>query len=915
MSGFDEGAMSDPATDGQLRFLTVVNADIVGSTAALQDLDVEDAREVLYRAIKRMTDAIHKEGGTVVSVQGDGVLAAFGADIAREDDTERCCRAAIDIVEAFKSATESKLGGRSLGVRIGIHAGDVLLHRTFSDHGNWRDLTGLTVHIAAKLQQATEPNTVAVSTDAMSLLRSPVTAGAPKQLGALDGEDAIEYCTIRSIAADRSETSQEQHADAARIFGRDEILNGFSRNLAARGPAFPSYRFLGVAGVGKSRLCAEIESLAAASHVIAVRVKGEHSARNNSYAAMIPAIASALDLRLPISPEKLDTVVSSSAALKDHANGLRDLLGVPGLDKTYLRERPSFRNDAINQAIAASFLDLLSRHADGILIVVEDVDQLDSFSFDVLVDLQRELAGKSAIFVVTSRPDGQHRLEQFDGNLEQLEPLSDVDARKLVAEINSDLSADESALEKMVSLASGIPLILRAYAQTYQRSGVGRGKSLSINLKASTQIRLERLSEPAQKLAELLSISSGGLEREVCEKIFEAGVDMDALASELISSGLAETGGGRFLNLQHALLGEACASTILKNRKVELHRDIWRALAATAQKPLPLDRLAHHARNARDFYPALQYYWEACKREVQRASLPAITAIYDQAEAICEDIGSEADEHFARFALLTFDSFQQRGIMGELLSRMERVVEIARAQDNVLFECQALGHASMIDWFFARHKQAFSKAEQARAIAKTADIHPISAYAQYMMASAMQGNGEIKAAIALHIELIEQIENNPVLLKSGAIRNTVFVSHSLAVWCMAQSGEFKRAERILMRARSLAEGSEYPFGHVMLNAASGLLHHVQANYVEAEKSFRECMRLCRDEDVNAMEAFAVAHLARSMSRLGNPEAALDLIQDGYDRQIDEICAKCCIVYLHMAHAETLTLLGKKEAAI
>ena len=899
---------------GRVRFLTILSADMVGSTAALEDLDAEDAREILYKGVRLMTGAIRAAGGIIVSVQGDGVLAVFGSEIAREDDTERCCYAGLEILERFQTPIGVAGAAKTIGVRIGIHAGEVFLHRSFSDHGSWLDVTGYPVHVAAKIQQSTAANSVSISLDAMPLLKGPVTTAETRSVQMSGTNKPIGFCSVISITSGASDLAGDLQLVETPIVGREEHLDTIKRSLSASDGGLRRHLFEGVAGVGKTRLSAEVRKIAEGLDVQTVYIKGEHSSRNTSYSALIPMITSVLDLQLPVSREQLEKALMGTAIPREYLNGLQDVLNVSGLDRAYANERSSVRYAATMKAIL-SVLKYAASRAGKILILVEDVDQLDEFTLAALLEIETVFAHEPIVMVASSRPDDGKRMGMFGGVVEVLETLDSVSARKIVTNLLGEAAANRKIVDDIVAVAQGVPLMLRAYAQTYKSSVEGKSNTIPLDLRASTQLRLQRLSEPAKKLMDFLSVSPDGLEREVCEYLFEADAILDESLSELFASGLAKRGSERFLALQHALLGQASDAIMLKADKRAVHHELWQALQATATEPLPLDRLAHHADAAGDYDEALRYYWSACKREVQRSSLPAITEIFQKVSDVCRKVGEQADESYARFALLTFDSFQQRGLMSELSDRMNTVVGIARAHKSVLFECQALAHGAMVDWFHARHADAYEKASDAKSLAKSNKIEPIVAYAQYMMASAKQGAGEIKSAIALHAELIENIDRNPELLKSMGIRNTVFVSHSLAVWCMAQSGEFERAERVLSRAQLLAVDSNYPFGDVMLSAARGLLNQVQGKYADAAIAFEECVRLCRQETVSAMEARAVAGLAQCKTRLGDPSASLALIEDAYKRKIETICGKCCIVSLHIAHAEALVELQEPAAAM
>ena len=79
--------------------MTVLFADLVGSTALADGRDPEETRDLLGRYIDHARDVIARYGGTVAKFIGDAVMAVWGAPIAREDDAERAVRAALELVE------------------------------------------------------------------------------------------------------------------------------------------------------------------------------------------------------------------------------------------------------------------------------------------------------------------------------------------------------------------------------------------------------------------------------------------------------------------------------------------------------------------------------------------------------------------------------------------------------------------------------------------------------------------------------------------------------------------------------------------------------------------------------------------------------------------------------------------------
>ena len=155
----------------QHRQVTVLFADVVGSTALAQGLESEDTLALLNGSLRRMADLIAAHQGRVLRFTGDGVKAAFGMDEAREDDAERAVRAGLAILAVGREQAEQALrlhGITDFAVRVGVHTGDVALGA-----GVEADNTamGATVNIAARMEQSAPPGCLRISHDTWGLVR------------------------------------------------------------------------------------------------------------------------------------------------------------------------------------------------------------------------------------------------------------------------------------------------------------------------------------------------------------------------------------------------------------------------------------------------------------------------------------------------------------------------------------------------------------------------------------------------------------------------------------------------------------------------------------------------------------------------------------------------------------------------
>jgi class 3 adenylate cyclase len=155
------GHRLDATPDGsgeERKLVTILFADLTGSTALGEQLDPERLRALLGEYFAAMASVIESWGGVVEKFIGDAVMAVFGIPAAREDDAERALRAALGMqvrLEQLNDEIEERHGVR-LAVRIGVNSGEVIAGLS----GDQFMVTGDVVNVAARLQQTADPGDV-----------------------------------------------------------------------------------------------------------------------------------------------------------------------------------------------------------------------------------------------------------------------------------------------------------------------------------------------------------------------------------------------------------------------------------------------------------------------------------------------------------------------------------------------------------------------------------------------------------------------------------------------------------------------------------------------------------------------------------------------------------------------------------
>ena len=191
---------------------------------------------------------------------GDAILAVFGVPDSHEDDAVRAVHAALGMQQALRQLNLRLAGGGPerrgsvhLAMRIGIHTG-LVVSRVTEGEGMFL-VSGDTVNLAARLQEAAEPGAVLVS-DATQRLVAHAFATEP--LGPIHVKGKAEPVTVFQVKTPWSEIDRPRRFDSP-LIGRQAELRVLQERIAQlRAGKGGVVTICGEAGIGKSRLVAEV---------------------------------------------------------------------------------------------------------------------------------------------------------------------------------------------------------------------------------------------------------------------------------------------------------------------------------------------------------------------------------------------------------------------------------------------------------------------------------------------------------------------------------------------------------------------------------------------------------------------------------------------------------------------------------
>ncbi|MEX0863472.1 MAG: adenylate/guanylate cyclase domain-containing protein [Acidimicrobiia bacterium] len=163
--GVAEVVLADPNVSelgGRVEEVSVLFADLQGFTPMSQRMPPEQVAELLNRYFEVVVPTVLEEGGSVLSFDGDAVVAVFNAPNSCPDHPFKACRAALRIQSAISRLRSEEGLEEAPPFRIGVNTGDVLVGNVGSAEMRTFTVIGDAVNLASRLQTHAEPGSVLI---------------------------------------------------------------------------------------------------------------------------------------------------------------------------------------------------------------------------------------------------------------------------------------------------------------------------------------------------------------------------------------------------------------------------------------------------------------------------------------------------------------------------------------------------------------------------------------------------------------------------------------------------------------------------------------------------------------------------------------------------------------------------------
>jgi predicted ATPase/class 3 adenylate cyclase len=715
--------------EAERRQVTIMFCDLVGWTQLSTGLDPEDLRDFLATYHDACNRTITGYAGFVAKLLGDGILVYFGFPQAHEDDPERAVRAALELAGVVPGL-RPELG---LAVRIGVATGLVVVGDIIGEGASeQRAAIGETPNLAARLQALAGPGEVVISPATRRL------AG-----GVFDYEDlgaqalkgiAQPIRPWRVLGERRTESRFEaQHAERLTSFvGRDQevalLLERWARAMDGDGQVV---LLTGEAGIGKSRVTEVLRERIGNEPHTRVRYQCSphrtHSALHPVTAQLEFAAGLAVDDTPGAKLDKLEALLGAGVAQPASVATLfAELLAIPAAGRySALELTPAERKQKILDALVDQLAGLARRAP--VLVILEDAHWIDPTTDELFALTVERLRDWRVLLIVTCRPEyippwkGRDHVTALS-----LNRLGQRHGAAIVAELLGRAALPANVVERILARADGVPLFLEELTKAIIEAGEGRvdaetlaraatPESIPSTLRDSLLARLDRLGA-AKEVAQVGAV----IGREFPFALLPAacGLQGEALVGALArleAAGLMFSSGrppeARY-TFKHALVQDAAYSTLLRNRRQQLHAAIARAIEqdfpqrAEAEPEL----LAHHFEEAGLTEPAVRYWLRAGQRSIERSANHEAMAQLGRGLKLIRSLVAAVERDRLEFALRMALGIAQIGALGHAGPEVADTYSRARELSEALGDVSGMFAASWNLWINRQTRQELTAA-------------------------------------------------------------------------------------------------------------------------------------------------------------------------------------------------------------
>jgi class 3 adenylate cyclase/tetratricopeptide (TPR) repeat protein len=538
--------------------VTVVFADVTGSTSLGESLDPEALRDVMSRYFDTAQEVLEKYGATVEKFIGDAVMAVFGIPTMHEDDALRAVRAAAELRDRLDGLNDEleRARGVRIALRTGVNTGEVVVGDPSAQQFY---ATGDAVNVAARLEQAAGPGEILIGDSTRQLIRDAVELEAIGSLDLKGKSEAVAAWRLAGLRADAAPFTR--HLDSP-LVGRSAelsaLLAAYERVRDENRPLLVTV--IGTPGVGKSRLVAELGARIGTDATVVV-------GRCLSYGEGItfwPLVEIILELErlFPLNdllPERALEQLRTVTGEEEEGTG--------STEESFSAIRTLFEGVAIEKPL---------------VVVLDDVHWAEPTLLDLVEQLLDFIDRAPVLVVGLARPEFLERRpfwasQRDDVVVIRLEPLSDAEAETLIDALLADRDLSPSVRQKIGAASDGNPLFVEQMVAMLAENGHGEsGDLVPPTIQALLAARIDELSADERAIIEPAAVIGQEFWRSAVVDLVPADLPVGGSLQRLIRKELIGPSHSTFaeedaFRFRHILIRDAAYAGIPKVRRAELH--------------------------------------------------------------------------------------------------------------------------------------------------------------------------------------------------------------------------------------------------------------------------------------------------------------------------------------------------------